>query len=69
MTIELLIYALRAGDTDRYKEQLISTNCLTLEDVEKVKAAASIDGLHSFRVANFIPGKLPDFSRTVDRLK
>ena len=69
MTKETLIYALRAGDTESYQEDLIATTCKTQEDIDKVKAAASADGWHSFRIAYFTPGEVPNFANTVDHIK
>ena len=45
-----LIYALAAGETERYMEALLSSRCKTAADVAAVKAAASKDGWHDFRV-------------------
>ena len=62
---ETLVYGLRAGQTERYTEELLSSRCRNTADVEKVKAAASRDGWHSFRVARFTPGEKPDFVATI----
>lgn len=61
MTQEILVYGLARGETESYMEDLLATNCRDLADVEKVKAAASADGWHSFRVAYFTPGEMPNF--------
>lgn len=65
---EILVYALRAGETERYTEDLISSRCANAADDEKVKAAARKDGWHSFRVATFTNGELPDFIKSVRRI-
>lgn len=60
--MEILIYAIPAGQTERYMEDLISSQCKTESDIKKVKQAASADGWHSFRIANF-NGEKPDFTK------
>lgn len=62
---EILIYALREGVTERYEEEIISFHCKTDADIARVKAAASAEGWHSFRVAYFSPGEKPDFTRAL----
>jgi hypothetical protein len=66
MKNEILIYALPAGESRDYMEDLISSHCKNIKDVEKVKAAASRDGWHSFRVISFTPGTVPDFYKLVN---
>ena len=68
-TQEILVYGLARGETERYTEELLSSRCLTNEDVERVIAAASADGWHSFRIATFTPGELPNFAATVKGTK
>jgi hypothetical protein len=55
-TPEWLIYALPAGATERYQEELISSQCKTTADMLAVKSAASKDGWHSFRAVPFVFG-------------
>ena len=62
---EILIYALSSGDNMSWQEQLISSQCKTDADVQKVIAAASADGWHSFRIAYF-NGEAPNFSAAVN---
>ena len=62
---ETLIYALSSGDNMSWQEQLISSHCKNDADVQKVIAAASADGWHSFRVAYF-NGEAPNFAATVN---
>lgn len=62
---ETLIYALSSGDNMSWQEQLISSQCKNEADVQKVIAAASADGWHSFRIAYF-NGEAPDFAAAVN---
>jgi hypothetical protein len=62
---ETLIYGLERGETRDYMETLLATNCKTPQDIEKVKAAASAQGWHSFRVA-FYNGEAPNFAKAVN---
>jgi len=61
---EILIYAIPKGETERYMEDLISSRCRNMADVQKVKAAASKDGWHSFRVTTY-NGEAPNFAGAV----
>jgi hypothetical protein len=45
-------------------ESLLATNCKTQNDIEKVKAAASAAGFHSFRVTTY-NGEAPNFAAAV----
>ena len=62
--METLIYGLERGETRDYMESLLSTNCKSAEDIEKVKAAAAAQGWHSFRIA-YYNGEAPDFAKAV----
>ena len=62
---EILIYALPRNATERYQEDLISVKCKTDQDIERVKAAASAQGWHSFRIAYF-NGERPNFAAAVN---
>lgn len=62
---ETLIYALAANDRADWQEQIISSQCKNEADVQKVIAAASADGWHSFRVAHY-DGSAPNFTATVN---
>jgi hypothetical protein len=62
---EILIYGLEKGETRDYMETLLATNCRTPSDIEKVKAAASAQGWHSFRVAMY-NGEAPNFAKAVN---
>ena len=62
---ETLIYALSSGDNMSWQEQLISSQCKTDADVQKVIAAASADGWHSFRIAYF-NGEAPNFAAAIN---
>lgn len=65
---EILVYGLKQGETRDYMEDLLA--CFPVTDkaqsnIEKVKAAATAQGFHSFRVAGFVPGTRPDFTKAV----
>jgi len=66
MSPETVIYALAAGETRRAYEDIICApgRTLTADEIERVKAAASADGWHSFRVWGW-DGSAPDFSKGV----
>ena len=63
--MEILIYGLERGETRDYMETLLSTNCKTPQDIDKVKAAASAQGWHSFRVTTY-NGEAPNFAKAVN---
>lgn len=63
--VEILVYGLPKGETERYTEVLLSTKCRNENDVERIKEAAIKDGFHDFRVTRFVPGKLPNFIKTI----
>ena len=64
---EILIYGLERGETHRYTEALLANFPKTdkaVENIEKVKAAASAQGYHSFRVATY-NGEPPNFAAAI----
>jgi hypothetical protein len=68
MTKEILIYGLPKGETRDYMEDLLA--CFPVSDkaaqnVEAVKAAASAQGFHSFRIATY-NGEAPNFAKAVN---
>ena len=68
MTKEILIYGLPKGETRGYMEDLLA--CFPATDkaasnVEAVKAAASAQGFHSFRIATY-NGEAPNFAKAVN---
>jgi hypothetical protein len=63
---EILLYGLRQGETERYTEVLLATNCKNDADIEKVKTVAGKDGFHSFRIA-YYNGEAPDFTGTINK--
>jgi len=68
MTTEILIYGLAQNETRDYMEDLLAcfpANSKAAENIERVKAAASAAGFHSFRVTGFDPNAAPDFARAV----
>lgn len=62
---EILIYGLAKDETMDYMEQLLSTNCQTQEQIDKVIAVASEHGFHSFRIA-YYNGEKPDFTKVLN---
>ena len=68
MTKEILIYGLPQGETRGYMEDLLAyfpVDDNAAQNVENVKAAASAQGFHSFRIAGFVPGTKPNFAKAV----
>jgi hypothetical protein len=68
MKPEILIYGLPQGETRDYMEDLLACFPVTdkaAQNVEAVKAAASAQGFHSFRIAGFVPGTKPNFAAAV----
>jgi hypothetical protein len=65
MKPEILVYGLPKGETETWKEDLLASNCRDLNDVEKVKQAASQAGWHSFRVATF-NWEMPNFTNALN---
>ena len=64
---EILIYGLKQGESRRYMEALLANFPKTdnaASNIEKVKAAASAEGYHSFRVATY-NGEAPNFAKAV----
>ncbi len=69
MKTEILIYGLKQGETRDYMEDLLACFPVTdkaAQNVEAVKAAASAQGFHSFRIAGFVPGSVPNFAKAVN---
>jgi hypothetical protein len=68
MTKELIIYGLAKDETRDYMESLLACFPSGKNDaanVARVKAAASVEGWHSFRVATF-SGEAPNFAAAVN---
>lgn len=66
---EILVYGLAQGETRDYMEELLAcfpANDKAAANIEKVKAAASAHGFHSFRVAGFVPGIAPNFAAAIN---
>lgn len=64
---EILIYGLKQGETRDYMEDLLACFVVTdkaASNIEKVKAAASAQGFHSFRIAGY-NGEAPNFAKAV----
>ena len=69
MKQEILIYGLPQGETRDYMEDLLACFPATdkaAQNVANVKAAASAQGFHSFRIAGFVPGAKPNFAKAVN---
>lgn len=65
---EILIYGLESGETRDYMETLLANfkdSANTASNIDKVKAAASAAGFHSFRVATY-NGAAPNFAKAVN---
>ncbi len=62
----ILVYGLEKNETRTYMESLLASNCRNLDDVKKVIDVARQYGYHSFRMANYVEGSKPDFSKTVN---
>ena len=65
---EILIYGLERGETRDYMETLLANfkdSANTASNIDKVKAAASAQGWHSFRVATY-NGAAPNFAKAVN---
>jgi hypothetical protein len=67
-TMEILIYGLPKGETRGYMEDILANfnhGVNTQANIENVKAAASAQGWHSFRVATY-NGEAPNFAKAVN---
>ena len=65
---EILIYGLARGETRDYMEDILANFASSANDaanIEKVKAAATAAGFHSFRVATY-SGEAPNFAKAVN---
>jgi len=65
---EILIYGLARGETRDYMESLLANfkdSANTASNIERVKAAATAAGFHSFRVATY-NGEAPNFAKAVN---
>lgn len=66
--MEILVYGLEKGESRDYMETLLANFPKTgnaAQNVERVKAAASAAGFHSFRVATY-DGAPPNFAKAVN---
>lgn len=61
---EYILYGIPKGETDRYTEVILSTQCKTPAEIDAMKERASADGWHSFRVAIY-GGEAPDFGKVI----
>jgi hypothetical protein len=58
--MEIVVWGLPAGETNRIHERIIYDHCQNAEQVKAVKVAAAKLGYHSFRTLT-IDGSKPDF--------
>lgn len=66
---EILVYGLAQGEHRDYMEELLAcfkSGANDAANIEKVKAAASAHGFHSFRVTGFNPNAAPNFAAAVN---
>lgn len=66
---EILVYGLAHGEQRDYMEELLAcfkSGANDAANIEKVKAAASAHGFHSFRVTGFDPRTAPNFAAAVN---
>lgn len=63
---EMVLWGLPKGKTDRLHEIVLSTQCKTQAELDKIKARASKDGWHGFRVTHLDLSKTPDFTNTIN---
>lgn len=61
---EILIYGIAKDQTERYMEDLLSTQCKTEQDIKNLIAKASAHGFHSFRVTTY-NGEAPNFVKSL----
>ncbi len=65
---EILIYGLERGENRDYMETLLANfkdGANTASNIDKVKAAATAAGFHSFRVTTY-NGAAPNFAKAVN---
>jgi hypothetical protein len=68
MKTEILIYGLAKNENRDYMENLLACfddNANTADNIARVKAAASAEGWHSFRVATY-DGAPPNFAAAIN---
>jgi len=64
---EIIIYGLPCGENRKYMEDILANFPATdkaTANIEKVKAAASAQGWHSFRIA-YYNGEPPNFAAAI----
>jgi len=65
MAIELVLWGLPKGEADRLYEVVLSTQCKTMAEVEKIKSLAKKDGWHGFRIQKLNLDIAPDFIKGI----
>jgi hypothetical protein len=63
---ELLIYGLRKDETRDYMEELLFSGAKSMDTINKVIELAKKEGFHSFRVATFRMGEMPNFTKSLN---
>lgn len=62
---ELVLWGIPQGSNDAIDEKVLFTKARTENDIERIKALASRDGWHSFRVQVLDLEEKPDFTKIV----
>ena len=68
MKTEIIIYG-RKEKEPKYMESLLcaaDSEIMTEDNINRVKLAAGADGYTHFRIAEFVPGTMLDFSAAVN---
>lgn len=65
MSKEILIYGLSKDSTERYQEDLLSTQCKTEQEIQVLINKAKEHGFHSFRVTTY-NGEAPNFIKALN---
>jgi hypothetical protein len=68
MSVELVLWGLPKGEADRLYEVVLSTQCKTVAEVEKIKSLAKKDGWHGFRIQKLNLDIVPDFIKGIKRM-
>lgn len=69
MAIELVLWGLPKGKTDRIYEEVLYTQGRTKVQIEKIKVFAKKDGWHSFRIQKLDLSIPPDFVKVLRKNK
>ena len=69
MSVELVLWALPKGSNDRLDEKVLYTQATTMQQIDAIKARASQDGWHGFRVQRLDLMAKPDFTKGLRKVK